>query len=375
MQSLPTTPTEKGTRQARWSAFYWLRGASERRGARSCYTPVPERDEDGRRDLSLSTVTIGVTAAAAVHVGGTQRCGSVWACPLCAPIIRERRAAAVDELLRRALEDGCQLVFVTATASHDRSDELAAVREGIHGAWRKAFAGRKLYGLQTAAGNVGPWRQYVGMVRASDLTVGVNGWHPHIHAVLVFKRRATAAHIARWLDARRGDYLAALGDVGMSASVAHGWDVRRVSARSRSTAFVSRYVAKIDGGWGAGLELARSDLKRGKTSRSAFQLLHDAASGCDVSAELFAEYELATAGKRLIVTGRRLAALYGVDPDAGTDDELALGEVEEPFVVEWSCGGGRWMHLLRARHVGLLIEHLRSATIESRAGPPRETAA
>lgn len=323
------------------------------------------------------TVKVGVTASGAAHVSGLKRCGSIFGCSLCAPILREQRAALADGVMGRALEEGCRLVFVTATASHSRTDELAELWDGMQASWSFGFEGRRC-----ARGNT---FGYVGQIRAFDHTHGGNGWHPHVHAVLVFEPWTPWATVGRFLfgytndagkrvEGVRDRYIASLGAWGMSAAAdSRGFDVRKVSRTEGNAAKqVSRYLAKIDGGWGAGLELARSDLKSARRGgRTPFQLLEHASSGDHgwlAAGRLFREYEAASKNRRAVVVGQRLLERYGFE-DAGEGAEQVEQAPDEGFVFEVEYTAAEWMRLLRAGYVPLVLEHVIDCALELSSGP------
>lgn len=366
---LEVEPSAKERRLARWRQFGWLREHSIRRAARQCYTPVS------------GTVTVGVTADGVVHVKGTKRCGSVWACPHCAPMIREARAVKVDQLLRRALDAGCELRFLTVTIQHHMEHRLEGLWEPLQACYSAGFGGRAAQpgrqviaytaedlnvagaGVVLREETMASW--FWGQVRGIDLTDGVNGWHPHIHSVLVFAPGTEPHVIDEWLNARRERFRWSLRAWGLySAADERGWCVRDVEAYGDGdpATAIARYTTKVDGGWGAGLELTRTDLKSGRRGgRTPFQLLAAAADGCSGSARRFREYEAASAGRKLLVTSRRLAAIFGVDPDEGDDAELAEGDPGDEFALQVVYDGDEWCRLLRGGYLGLLIAHLSDA--------------
>lgn len=268
-------------------------------------------------------VQVGYTEAGQRHLNGLMRCGSVWACPMCAPIIRERRAKQLDVLYATLRALGYRLELVTSTVQHHRGHSLAQLlgdgkkRTGLLGSWRKAFSGRAV--------TDGP---YVGQVKAVDLTVGDNGWHPHIHAVVVFAPGTDDETVNRWLTARRTVYLQGLAATGLSAAAdERGWHVRPVGEAGE----LAGYMAKVEGGWGAGLEQARGDLKAGmRGGRTIWQVLQGAIAGDWDDALRWVEHEAATKGKRLIVVSKKLGAIVkaaGVDPaTAAIIEELSKND-------------------------------------------------
>jgi hypothetical protein len=381
-------------RRARWDQWRWLRDRSCRGGAKECMTPLG------------GEVTLGVTAAGAVHVGGIKRCGSVWACPHCAPVRREKRATAIDTLIRRALDHGCEVRFVTATVSHHNEHTLAHVGNAVQDCWSAAFSGRAMYpgrivdehkitervnvyGVDAAGDCTGEvigdelvervvhreeiassW--YWGQIRAFDLTDGANGWHPHIHAVLVFAPGTPEPLIDEWLLERRRKYRKALTYLGLYAAAdRRGWDVRDCRSYDNTDDAIARYLTKVDGGWGIGLELARMDLKSARRKGSTpFQLLVAATVGDQAAARRFLEYERWSTGRKLTVTSRRLVEIFRVDVDQAdedTDGDDATVDPADEFVYVHRIAGDGWWRLALKGQIPDLYELVRATAHNRRS--------
>jgi hypothetical protein len=283
-------------------------------------------------------VHVDVGRALVAHVSQVKRCGSPWACPVCAPVVRERRAHEIDAGLGRHLAAGGGVEFVTLTLRHHLADalepRLAVVSEALH---------------HVLSGS--PWKRrqkrlgYVGSIRTTEVTWGeVNGWHPHSHALLLFERPLTDAEredLRSWLFERWAGVVARKGFGTVTER--HGVDVRPV----RSAGEVSSYLAKVDGGWGAGLELARSDLK---TSHPLLLLRRLVATGESRWAALWQEYERATFGRRAIVWSPGLRARLGLDQEV-SDEEAAAGDGMDVALLRavieaaiWNAGAAAGTH-------------------------------
>lgn len=257
-----------------------------------------------------TVVDIGSSLVA--HVSGIRRCGSPWSCLLCAPVIRERRATEIDTGVSNHLSSGGSALFVTWTLSHHITDALAPRLDAVTEALRHVLGGAPWAKRKTRLG-------FVGAIRAVEITDGINGWHPHNHSLLLFDRILTDAEVedlSSWALGRWGGVVQAKGFGRVNS---HGLDVRRVT----DAAELSSYLTKIDGGWGVGLELARSDVKR----NSPLQHLRDFATTGDMaSAARWVEYERATYGKRSLRWSPGLRArLLGVEAEV-SDAELAASE-------------------------------------------------
>lgn len=113
METLPTTEsTEQATRLRRRADRYvqsdYLGHFSTLSRLRGC----------GRRRIDAAGPIAVAVADGVAHYRNLQRCGSVHACPVCAPKIRAGRADEIERGLRRHLEQGGGAYFVTFTLRH-----------------------------------------------------------------------------------------------------------------------------------------------------------------------------------------------------------------------------------------------------------------
>lgn len=207
------------------------------------------------------------------------------------------------------------MLFLTLTVRHHRGDGLAdrlgAMANGLHDVLRGA-----------------PWDRrkrsfgFVGAVRAVEVTWGeANGWHPHMHAALVFRRALDDVEVdtlRHWLVGRWSSIVERRGFGTIDAT--HGVDVRRVTGAGD----LGSYLTKVEGGWTAGHELARADLKsKGVTP---FEMLLRLVDGGEKRwAMLWREYEAATLGRRAIVFSPGLRAELLEDQEQ-SDQALAASE-------------------------------------------------
>lgn len=330
------TPTD-ARRRARFALHHWSQANSVRDGARICM----------RAGEVSSVVSVGVTDDGVTHVSGIKRCAS-WACPVCAPAMGETRSREIDLGLSEALARGWYCYLVTATVSHKLGDYLSDVRNLVHDSWRAAFAGGSSTRWKARSG-------YVGQIKSSEATYGVNGWHPHIHAVLIFTKpqpglAALGARFARMVG-KRG---------GFCASAGRGWDWAPITTASA----ISGYLCKVEGGWGAGLELARTDLKSARRGGlQPFELLARAAAGDGPAAVLWRIYERATFGRRKLVWSRGLKVMLGVTEV--TDDEAAEGVKPHDFVAVVDVPAAVWNRAVVTGVLAEVLERCRVLAIRS----------
>jgi hypothetical protein len=291
-------------------------------------------------------VGVDVGRSFIAHVGGIKRCGSPWACPMCAPVIRERRAHEIDVALREALDRQWSVLFLTLTMRHHRGDSLAPRLDAVSTAVRRVLVGSSWQRRKDRLG-------YVGQVRAVEVTWGErNGWHPHVHVALVFKAslgddELTALRL--WIEGR---WARVVEREGFGTINEHGVDLRRVT----SAGDLAGYLCKVEGGWSAGHELARGDRKNGLTP---FSILSEFAETGEVRlADLWREYERATFGHRAIKMSPGLRAeLLSTDEEA-SDLELAASEGADVTLLRAFVHRSVWQRRWDEDTVGLLLNDI-----------------
>lgn len=311
-----------------------------------------------------STVSIAAAADGVAHVGGVSRCASPWACPVCAPTIGERRARELDQAIAAWTAMGGVALFVTATMRHKFGDDLGQLLDLVQKAWSRTWRWK-----------VRPsW--YGGQARAVEVVWSArNGWHPHVHAVIFVESGHDLEATKLLVESMRGDWEVSVGKFGGSTRVkpvrdrltgklvTPGWHVRAITEAGAT----ANYLTKVEGGWGAGLELARLDLKTGK-GLTPVQLLDAAVDGDPRAAVLYGAYERATMGKRRIVTSPGLMKRCGVKEL--TDDEAALEALDAEPVALALIPSDQWARLLAAGFVGQLLDDVEDMALGVSDGWP-----
>jgi hypothetical protein len=245
---------------------------------------------------------------------GLYRCGDFWRCPSCRVTLGIRRARQIETALRAHVDAGGSALLATYTVPHDRDESLPVVLARLAGTWRR-------YAKSALRDVLG--RHYVGNVRSLEVVHGVNGWHPHYHALLFvagglpYLTPVAVALAERWSQVAGADWRA---------------DVRQVARDG--VAAVARYLT-TDGVAGAAFETANPAAKV-PAGRSYTQLLDDYARYRSSSdAALIYEYAAALHGVHHLTVSPRLRRLYDfVDPalnwsEIADEDVLALLNSEE----------------------------------------------
>lgn len=202
---------------------------------------------------------------------GVLRCGRIWTCPVCSRGLRAERASNIDAALRGA---GGRFQMLTVTLRHHAGMPLKELLAGLLQAWRRTRQGGAIQRI---------WREKVtASIRATEVTEGHHGWHPHIHALLRTEEWTPAERmmlVQRWRRIVRS----VLGE-RCTPDDEHGlhWSE---PFQAEDCAERGRYLSKL------GLEMA------GFGKRS---LAERAADGDERSVRRWEEFSRGTRGRRMI---------------------------------------------------------------------------
>jgi hypothetical protein len=270
---------------------------------------------------------------------GVAVCGSVWLCPVCSAKIKARRAVEIEGLCDSHALVGGSFSMLTATVRHDRSQSLLEVRGAVASSWRK-LQRRKSWADARAA--------MVGHVVAPEVTIGPNGWHPHLHVLFFVTGGVDSAAVDALLPALRSDWIELVNEsLGTSPSIERG--VNLVHFGADSTAAAAGYLSKV------AKELTASDLKSG---RDPFSLLDGVGEGDSEAIAKWFEFGRAMKGVRSVAFSCGLRDAYG----ASALDDVEVAELDEVAGVEVAWVGARtWNRALRDGAIGELLTQLESS--------------
>ena len=180
------------------------------------------------------------------------------------------------------MEEGGSAHLLTLTLRHDRETDLAAALSALARAWSGLTSG-KAWAKLTKIGEV-EW------VRGMDVTHGRNGWHPHVHVLLLLGEEfGTGDGLAKTILARWRRKLAAIGwDSTESAQ-----DHQRVDDPEKAAAYAVSPAAVYEP-TAMAMKRARKDSK----SRTPFEILSSAVAGNRWDKGLWVEYVCAVKGKQ-----------------------------------------------------------------------------
>lgn len=249
---------------------------------------------------------------------GLETCRRVWLCPVCGPRIAWKRAQLLEEQIGGWLGGGHAVLFQTLTFPHDYADPLKESAEVAAKAFTAVLSGRRWQEEKSRYG-------IKGTVRALEVTLGPNGWHPHLH-VLVFLRRP------RGIRARRAiqkNFVQRFSKVVERAGY-RSPDPRNCPIEIVHSAEVGQYVAKISG---VVRELTSWHMKKGKgESRTPIQLLRDVvANDSSEDRRRWSEWETGTHRRRQLTYSRGLRKRLGLGPEI---DPTIRAEEEIQTILE-----------------------------------------
>ena len=280
--------------------------------------------------------------------GGLQTCGSVWACPVCAAKIAERRRVEVLAAMTSHKAQGGCVNLLTLTTPHQRTDNLAELLAKQAKALRSFWSDRQVKAVFQEMGTIG-------QIRAMEVTHGRksphnNGWHPHYH-VLMFQ--GSGVDLVRFDHAQMRDWevrlylrwaarckAAGLGE----PSMAHG-------LKLDNGAKAAKYVTK----WGLEDEMTKGHTKKALHGETPFDFLRASlADAKDVQARaLFLEFATTFKGKRQLHWSHGLKAMFSIEE--ASDDELST-RVEEQAILLGLLTVDQWRDVLRVDGRATVLE-------------------
>lgn len=274
---------------------------------------------------------------------GLQTCGSVWACPVCAAKIAERRRVEMQGATACHKAQGGAVYLLTLTTPHQRTDSLRELLQNQATALKyflKDWAVRKIYD------ELG----YLGQIRALEVTHGRksptnNGWHPHYHFLLF-----TKVHLAN--DYTR-DGMADRLYIRWAACCVRaglGEPSRLHGIKLDDGSKAAKYVSK----WGLEDEMTKGHTKKALHGETPFDFLRSyLADSTDKQAcALFREFAQTFKGKRQLLWSPGLKKYCKVGEV--TDEEL-LARVDDDAALLGQITLNQWKEVLRIDGRGDLL--------------------
>ena len=242
-------------------------------------------------------------------------CGSVWACPVCAAKISEKRRLELQQAFDIHKSKGGQIALLTLTFSHKKTDRLRDTMKRFSSATTKLFSGKAYNNIRLEMG-------IIGRIRVAEVTYGQNGFHPHLHIAIFYNNVTDLDKMKKRLFEL---WSKACEKFGLTSSKKYGLDLQ-------SAEHAQEYLSK-HGTWSLEQEMSKSHIKVAKNeSMTPFDFLRNYLLSEDVKyLKLFREYLECFKGKRQIQWSQGLKQLFNITDKS--DDELALEKIEEADVL------------------------------------------
>lgn len=311
---------------------------------------------------------------------GIAHCGSVHACPDCAAKIGAHRATELGEVISWARKQGHTVALLTLTTRHRKGQSLESVWDRVQKGWGTVttgwgsesessyakrveknrlswadwFAGEKKrkpkdpskiaprrVGIAEAAG-------VLGWARAVEVTEGSNGWHVHLHVLLVLEGREgdQVERVARLESKVFGLWEKGITKAGGTVEREPGADIRVMygSAEKVLAAYLTKAgdaLASARKGHEArafaekearalAMETTLGAFKKGRKSgsRTPFEMLANMLQTGDLEDQhLWQEWVRSSRGRRALTWSAGLREMAGLAEEEKTDEEIASEDI------------------------------------------------
>lgn len=259
-------------------------------------------------------VAVGRPGNWAAKYTGIMTCGRIWTCPVCSAKLRAERLARIQAAM---VHSGGRWQMLTLTMRHQDGMPLAPMLRGMMRALartRRVRAVREIWERAVTAS-----------VRATEVTHGTAGWHPHVHLLLrthKWSRLEKAAFRRAWARAvvrEVGGMHAPKLTLGVSFS-------KPLCVEKDDPTGVARYIAK------AGCEIVGVG-KVARDSRAGLSSWELAAVATGRHLEerawsAWCEYQRSTKGRRMIELDDRASRFARQSP--ARDLAIAAAALGEP---------------------------------------------
>lgn len=251
--------------------------------------------------------------------GGLMVCGSVWTCPVCASKISERRRGELKTAFKAHLDTGGHCTMVTLTFSHSARDKLDDLLMALGKSVNRFRSGKRYNNFRKEIG-------LIGSIRAFEITYGNNGWHPHIHLLLMHSIEIDPWDLPYFEERLYGMWEGACAANDLNTNRTHG--LKMHDAAEAST-YIGKWGDLMDKPWGTDSEMTKANIKKGREGNiTPFDMLRVVVEDGDLEYETkFREYASATKGKQQLVWSPGLKDKYCIDEK--TDEEVSLEKVDE----------------------------------------------
>lgn len=281
-----------------------------------------------RHRLSTNVAVMQHKSTKKSFYDGLMVCGSVWACPVCAAKISEKRKLELKQAFQAQKDRGDYIALLTLTFSHTKRDKLKDLLERFSKATQKLFSGKAYNNIRADMG-------LLGRIRVFEVTYGANGFHPHVHIALFYTNFVDLEIIKmRMYDL----WFKACLKFGLKVNKKHGLDLQ-------SAEDADEYLAK-HGSWSLEQEMSKAHIKVAKKdSMTPFDFLRNYLVTDDADfLKLFKEYYFAFKGRRQLSWSPGLKDRFEIQDK--TDEDLAKEKTEDADLLGL-ISAEDWKHILK----------------------------
>lgn len=274
---------------------------------------------------------------------GLQTCGSVWACPVCAAKIAERRRVEIQAAMACHNASGGAVNLLTLTTPHQRMDNLRELLE------MQATA-LKYFKTDTTVRNIFNEMGILGQIRALEVTHGRksstnNGWHPHYHFLTFGKYHLENGARSSFTDRLYIRWAACCVRAGLGEpSRLHGI---KLDDGSKAAQYVSK--------WGLEDEMTKGHTKKALHGETPFDFLRAylADSKDKQAGALFKEFAETFKGKRQLHWSSGLKKRFKIGE---VSDEELLNKHEDDAAFLGTITLNQWKEVLRDDGRGFILQ-------------------
>lgn len=287
------------------------------------------------------------------NYGNLWTCARLWQCPVCAARISEHRRETISGQLAML---PYQPIMITYTIRHTRKQSLPELLGLITAAKKKFRQGKAWQKIERDYG-------FMGAIRSLEDTHGRNGWHVHMHE-LVLLRADLGLRLIDLTHELKERWIATVQKLGGDADYDHGLDV------TADVENIGDYVAKIGkddfltaSTWRIEHEVTKSVVKLGREGgRTPNQLLHDYRFNSDLQAGmLWKEHAQTFKGRKQLVPSS-FAALLGQEEE--TNDGILAANQDSDAVLLAYLDWQQWQIILMHEYRGQLLDVARTGDFD-----------
>jgi hypothetical protein len=267
-----------------------------------------------------------------VGYSGLTSCGSIWCCPPCNARITAHRRLEVALGLANALGEGSSAAFGAYTLRHHAGQRLNGLWPALSACWNAVAMDRRVREVRADLGAFG-------LVRAAEVTVGANGWHPHLHPVHLFDREVSFLDVADLHAEQFRAWSASAHRLGLDAPLAIAQELHLVVGDGAANDLAAYAVKAVS--W----EMTSTQTKsrtRAEGSRTPWDVLRSVVDDGDADdLDLWHDWEAASKGKKALTWSRGLRARLGLEVVEESDEDIvgrSVGGAEDAglVVTDWA---------------------------------------